>query len=209
MKKLVCLDTETTGFSSEFDRIVEIGCVDISNGWNNRKSYQQYINPKRSVPKSAFEVHGLDDAFLSQFQSFDCYIDDFLMFIKDAVLIIHNATFDLRFLNAELERYGKPKIENEVIDTLLLAKKNLPGKKASLSALQSHFNINMAREKHGALIDSEILAQVYFAMLVEQTDLVMQDSLPTYGVKPSQLEISVSIDEIELNEEVMCAINKN
>lgn len=167
-RRLICLDTETTGFSREHDRIIEIGCVDITNGWEDRKTFQRYINPKRSVPESAVKIHGLTEIFLKQYEAFDVHIQDFFDFIGDSVLIIHNAIFDISFLNAELERHNAKKIENEVIDTLNLAKVRFPGKKINLNALQSYFNINMEREYHGALLDSEILAQVYLQMQTTQ-----------------------------------------
>lgn len=196
-KRLICLDTETTGFSNEHDRIIEIGCVDITNGWEKRTSFQRYINPNRSVPSAATQVHGLTSDFLKDFDPFHVHIDDFVNYIGDATLIIHNAIFDISFLNAELNRYGKNKLENNVIDTLKLAKEKFPGKKVNLDALKNHFNIDMQREYHGALLDAEILAQVYLAMQTTQTALeIKTTSLATENIKPSDIKIAISsIDE--------------
>ena len=140
-KKLICLDTETTGFSNEFDRIIEIGCVDITYGIEKSIHFQRYINPRRSVPQTSFQIHGLNEEFLKNFPPFEKHIDDFLAFIKDATLIIHNANFDIKFLNAELKRYGYNNLTNEVIDTLQLAKKQFPGKKVNLNALKEYYAI--------------------------------------------------------------------
>lgn len=209
MKKLICLDTETTGFSAEYDRIIEIGCVDITNGWSERKSFQQYINPKRKVPESAIAVHGIKNEFLEPFLTFDNYADSFLDFIKDATLIIHNANFDIRFLNAELARHNRAKLENEVIDTLVLAKKMFPGKKASLSALQLYFNIQIAREKHGALLDSEILAQIYIAMQTEQTELTHKDeSVVVEKIKLKKILFKIDDAELKMHETLLGTLNE-
>jgi DNA polymerase-3 subunit epsilon len=178
-RRLICLDTETTGFSREHDRIIEIGCVDITNGWEERKLFQRYINPQRSVPESAIKIHGLTETFLQQYQPFDAHIQDFFDFIGDSILIIHNAIFDINFLNAEMSRYNEKNIENEVIDTLKLAKVRFPGKKINLNALKSYFNINIERQYHGALLDSEILAQVYLQMQTTQISFDMNGSEPT------------------------------
>lgn len=192
-KRLICLDTETTGFSNEHDRIIEIGCVDITNGWEKRTSFQRYINPNRSVPSAATQVHGLTLDFLKDFDPFHAHIDDFINYIGDATLIIHNAIFDISFLNAELNRHGKNNLENNVIDTLKLAKEKFPGKKVNLDALKNHFNIDMQREYHGALLDAEILAQVYLAMQTTQTALEIKTiSQATANIKPSNIKITLS-----------------
>jgi len=179
MKRLICLDTETTGFSNEFDRIVEIGCVDITNGWEKRTSFQRYINPNRSIPAAVTAIHGLDEIFLKQFTTFENHIDDFLNYIDDSTLIIHNANFDIGFLNAELKRHNRDPLNNNVIDTLKLAKEQFPGKKVNLDALKGYFEINMQREYHGALLDAEILSQIYIAMNTKQTTLTMQQAQAT------------------------------
>lgn len=185
-KRLICLDTETTGFSNEYDRIIEIGCVDITNGWDSRTSFQRYINPQRSVPSSAMQIHGLSEELLSAFEPFHAHIDNFLSYIENATLIIHNANFDISFLNAELKRHDRPALENEVIDTLKLAKAQFPGKRVNLNALKEYFNINIQREYHGALLDSEILAQIYLAMQTKQVALEMKTTQTLDTVEPSK-----------------------
>ena len=208
MKKLVCLDTETTGFSPDHDRIVEIGCVEITNGWANRASFQKYINPNRSMPENAFRIHGLSLDFLSQFEKFDKYADDFLNFIEGATLIIHNASFDMKFLNAELIRSGRKALENEVIDTLTIAKKEFPKRKVNLDALSSYFNINKSRDKHGALLDSEILAQIYIAMQLKQTVLSVKQEAKTYSGTAFDKTISVSQNEQSTHESIIKSLKE-
>ena len=167
MREIV-LDTETTGFEpTEGDRIVEIGAVELNGHMPTGRVYHQYINPKRSMPQGAFEVHGLGDEFLSDKPVFEAIAQDFLDFIGDATLVIHNAAFDMKFLNAELGWCNKPLLPmSQSLDTLAIARKNFPGSPASLDALCRRFGIdNSAREKHGALLDSEILAEVYLELI--------------------------------------------
>ncbi len=167
MREIV-LDTETTGFDPEAgDRIVEIGAVELHNHLPTGNTYHQYINPERAMPKEAFEVHGLSDEFLADKPVFREIADDFLNFIADARLVIHNAAFDMKFLNAELERAGRPTIPWErAVDTLAIARQRFPGSPASLDALCRRFGIdNSARTLHGALLDSEILAEVYLELI--------------------------------------------
>ncbi|MDJ0857488.1 MAG: DNA polymerase III subunit epsilon [Dinoroseobacter sp.] len=167
MREIV-LDTETTGFDPEGgDRIVEIGAVELHNHVPTGKVYHQYINPQRSMPQSAFEVHGLGDEFLADKPLFTEIAQAFLEFVGDAHLVIHNAAFDMKFLNAELSWVKRPQIPWErAIDTLAIARKKFPGSPASLDALCRRFNVdNSAREKHGALLDSEILAEVYLELI--------------------------------------------
>lgn len=164
----VVLDTETTGFEpSEGHRIVEIGAVELINQLPTGRTYHQYINPERSMPKEAFEVHGLGDDFLRDKPLFKAIGTAFLDFIGDAQLVIHNAAFDMKFLNFELQRANLPGIPNDrATDTLLIARKKFPGSPASLDALCRRFGVdNSAREKHGALLDSEILAEVYLELI--------------------------------------------
>ena len=176
MREIV-LDTETTGFEpSEGHRIVEIGAVELFNHLPTGRTYHQYINPQRMMPKEAFEVHGLGDDFLRDKPVFKAVAQDFLDFVGDARLVIHNAAFDIRFLNAELEWVGLPQIAfGRAIDTLLMARQRFPGAPASLDALCRRFGVdNSAREKHGALLDSEILAEVYLELIGgRQPDLVL------------------------------------
>ncbi len=178
MREIV-LDTETTGFEpAEGHRIVEIGAVELLNHMPTGNVYHQYINPQRSMPKEAFEVHGLGDEFLSDKPLFAAIAQAFLDFIGDARLVIHNAAFDMKFLNAELGWAGHPRLgDDRALDTLLIARKKFPGSPASLDALCRRFGIdNSAREKHGALLDSEILAEVYLELIGgRQPDLVLAE----------------------------------
>ena len=167
MREIV-LDTETTGFDPETgDRIVEIGGVELYNHVATGRTYHQYINPERSMPAEAFEVHGLGDDFLSDKPKFAQIGQDFVDFVGDARLVIHNAAFDMKFLNAELRWMGLPALPMErAIDTLGMARKKFPGSPATLDALCRRFNIdNSARTLHGALLDSEILAEVYLELI--------------------------------------------
>ena len=165
--KEVVLDTETTGFSvSEGHRIVEIGCIELDNLIPTKNKFHCYLNPERKVSDKAFEVHGYSDEFLSEQRKFNEIADEFLKFIKDKKIIIHNAEFDLGHLNNELKLIGKKKIENEVIDTLLLARDKYPGSAASLDALCRRYRIdNSRRTKHTALIDCDLLAKVYINLI--------------------------------------------
>lgn len=176
MREIV-LDTETTGFEpSEGHRIVEIGAVELFNHMPTGKTYHQYINPERMMPKEAFEVHGLGDDFLRDKPVFRQIGRAFLDFIGDAKLVIHNAAFDVKFLNFELKQIGLPVLEwGRAIDTLAIARQKFPGSPASLDALCRRFGVdNSAREKHGALLDSEILAEVYLELIGgRQPDLVL------------------------------------
>ncbi|MCX7558242.1 DNA polymerase III subunit epsilon [Sulfitobacter sp. F26204] len=167
MREIV-LDTETTGFDPESgDRIVEIGAVELIGHVATGKTYHQYINPERSMPQEAFEVHGLGDDFLRDKPRFAQIGRAFLDFIGDSKLIIHNAAFDIKFLNAELKWMQLPQIPwEQAIDTLAIARKKFPGSPASLDALCRRFNIdNSSRTLHGALLDSEILAEVYLELI--------------------------------------------
>ncbi|PYC47585.1 DNA polymerase III subunit epsilon [Litorivita pollutaquae] len=167
MREIV-LDTETTGFEPESgDRIVEIGCVELYNHMPTGQTYHQYINPERSMPQGAFEVHGLGDEFLRDKPVFAKIGQDFLDFVGDAKLVIHNASFDMKFLNAELKWMGLPLLPmSQSLDTLAIARKKFPGSPASLDALCRRFGIdNSNRTLHGALLDSEILAEVYLELI--------------------------------------------
>ncbi|QYX56988.1 DNA polymerase III subunit epsilon [Roseovarius sp. SCSIO 43702] len=167
MREIV-LDTETTGFDPyQGDRIVEIGAVELFNHMPTGNTYHQYINPERAMPQDAFEVHGLGDDFLRDKPVFKAIAQSFIEFVGDAKLVIHNASFDMKFLNAELGWVGLPALPmDQAIDTLDLARRKFPGSPASLDALCRRFAIdNSARTLHGALLDSEILAEVYLQLI--------------------------------------------
>ncbi len=176
MREIV-LDTETTGFEpSEGDRIVEIGAVELYNHVATGKTYHQYINPMRAMPQEAFEVHGLGDDFLRDKPVFADIAQEFVDFVGDARLVIHNAAFDMKFLNAELGWVNRPLLPmDQALDTLAIARKKFPGSPASLDALCRRFGIdNSSRTLHGALLDSEILAEVYLELIGgRQPDLVL------------------------------------
>ena len=167
MKEIV-LDTETTGLSvRDGHRIVEIGCIELDNLIPTKNIFHFYLNPERKVSEKAFEVHGYSDDFLSTKPKFVEIVDDFLDFIEDKKIIIHNAEFDIGHLNNELSLVGKPRINNlNVIDTLELARNKFPGSGISLDALCKRFRIdNSKREKHTALIDCDLLAKVYINLI--------------------------------------------
>ncbi|TMV10750.1 DNA polymerase III subunit epsilon [Arenibacterium halophilum] len=167
MREIV-LDTETTGFDPEQgDRIVEIGGVELLNHVATGRTYHQYINPERDMPQEAFEVHGLSIDFLKDKPVFAKIGQEFLDFVGDAKLVIHNAAFDMKFLNAELKWMGLPQLPwEQALDTLAIARKRFPGSPASLDALCRRFGIdNSSRTLHGALLDSEILADVYLELI--------------------------------------------
>jgi DNA polymerase-3 subunit epsilon len=167
MREIV-LDTETTGLEpSEGHKLIEIGCVEVVNQIPTGKTYHQYINPERDVPAEAVAVHGLTEEMLKKEPVFSQIYADFLDFIGDAQLVIHNAEFDMKFINFELEEVGhKPLSMKRVTDTLKIAREKFPGSPASLDALCRRFDIdNSDRELHGALLDSELLAEVYLELM--------------------------------------------
>ena len=174
MREIV-FDTETTGLSPQSgDRVVEIGCVELINHLPSGQTFHCYINPQRDMPEEAFKVHGLSAAFLSDKPLFADIAASFIEFIGDATMIAHNASFDMMFLNHELSQLGHPPIAAErIIDTLVMARKRHPFGPNSLDALCQRYGIdNSRRTKHGALLDSEILAEVYLELLGgRQTDL--------------------------------------
>ncbi len=163
MREIV-MDTETTGLDpAQGHRIVEIGAIELLHRVPSGRHFHQYVNPERDMPEDAFRVHGLGTAFLRDFPVFAAVVDAFLAFIEDSPLVIHNASFDLRFLNAELARVDRPLLPVErAVDTLPIAQRKFPGSPASLDALCRRFNVDgSARKLHGALLDSELLAEVY------------------------------------------------
>ena len=192
MREIV-LDTETTGLDPiQGDRIVEIGAVELFNHMPTGETYHQYINPQRLMPQEAFAVHGLGDDFLRDKPTFAKIAADFLAFIGGSRLVIHNAAFDMKFLNAELRWVDRPQIpSDQALDTLAIARKRFPGSPVSLDALCRRFNINnTARALHGALLDSEILAEVYLELIGgRQPDLTLAER-----AEASQQSVSKSQD---------------
>ena len=166
MKEIV-LDTETTGISvKEGHKIVEIGCIELENLIPTKNKFHCYLNPERKVSEKALEIHGYTDNFLSNKKKFSEVVDEFLSFIKGKRLIIHNAEFDLSHLNHELKLVEKNKIENEVVDTLVLARAKFPGSAVSLDSLCKRYRIdNSKRAQHSALIDCDLLAKVYINLI--------------------------------------------
>ena len=166
MKEII-LDTETTGLNvKDGHRIVEIGCIELDNLIPTKKTFHCYLNPERKVSEKAFEVHGYSDDFLSKQKKFSQVVDDFLGFIEGKKLVIHNAEFDMGHLNNEMEILGKKKINNEIVDTLVLARNKFPGSPINLDSLCRRYGIdNSRRTKHTALIDCDLLAKVYINLL--------------------------------------------
>lgn len=167
MTREIILDTETTGMDPySGHRIVEIGCIELHGTIPTGKHYHSYLNPERAMPEEAFRVHGLSEEFLRDKPLFSEIVEEFLQFIGEAPLIIHNAAFDMRFLNAELERLGFTALPvTRAIDTVQIARRKFPGSPANLDALCRRFCIDLsARTKHGALLDAELLAEVYLEL---------------------------------------------
>lgn len=179
MREIV-LDTETTGLDPlGGDRVVEIGAVELNNHVPTGRTYHQYINPQRDMPEEAFRIHGLSNEFLSDKPVFKAVATEFLDFVGTDKLVIHNAPFDMKFLNAELEGAGMARLApDQAIDTAEMARRKFPGSPASLDALCRKFGIdNSARTLHGALLDSEILAEVYLELIGgRQPDFVLDAS---------------------------------
>ena len=207
----VILDTESTGLDyKQGDRIIEIGCIELINKVKTNNYYHTYVNPERGVSKGAYNVHGISGDFLKDKPLFSDIAKDFYAFIKDATLVIHNAKFDIGFINNEFYLFGMPKISmSGVIDTLLVARKKFPGSPASLDALCKRFNISLdKRDKHGALIDSELLAMVYVELIGnEQTKFQFQ----TENNKNSHINLqkeNFPIREFQLSEDEKNSHNK-
>jgi DNA polymerase-3 subunit epsilon len=179
--KEVVLDTETTGISvKEGHRIVEIGCIELDNLIPTKNRFHCYLNPERKVSEKALEVHGYTDEFLSKQKKFGDVGEQFLTFIKDKRLIIHNAEFDLGHLNNELSIFGKNKISNEIVDTLILARDKFPGSPVSLDALCKRYRIdNSIRTQHTALIDCDLLAKVYINLIDQKEPTLNFQNLDT------------------------------
>lgn len=197
---LVVLDTETTGLEvSEGHRVIELGCVLLSNRKHTETRFHHYINPGRAIDAEAREVHGISEAFLEDKPAFSEIMDEFVAFVEGTELIIHNAPFDLGFLNRELELAGNPlRLEEvcEVTDSLALARQMHPGQRNSLDALCRRYQVdNSGRELHGALLDAEILADVYLAMTGGQTALALEGvTQQTQGADTGNLRFTGDID---------------
>jgi len=190
----VILDTETTGLDPmQGHRIVEIGCLEIVNFLPTGKVYQTYINPERDVPLEASRISGITTDFLKPYPFFHEIVDDFLSFIADSQLVIHNASFDMKFINHELTRVNKTTIPmTRTIDTLTMARKKYPGSPASLDALCRRYNIDLSgRTKHGALLDSELLAQVYLELMGGRQ---ISMGLETQATKAAEIKKAIVID---------------
>jgi DNA polymerase-3 subunit epsilon len=183
----IVLDTETTGLEvSQGHRIIEIGCVELVNRKLTGNHYHQYINPQREIDQGAIEVHGITNEFLDDKPLFEQVAADFIEFIEGAELIIHNAPFDVGFLNAELQRLSRASASVEricaIVDTLVMARGKHPGQRNSLDALCQRYDVdNSQRDLHGALLDAEILADVYLAMTGGQTNLQLSDATANGG----------------------------
>ena len=181
----VVLDTETTGLSAtEKHRIVEIGCIELNNQISTNKIFHSYVNPQRLVSKDAYKIHGYSDEFLSDKKTFSEISEDFLNFIKNKKIIIHNAPFDLSFLNYELRLINKKPINKEnVIDTLEIARAKYPGSQNSLDALCKRFNVdNSKREKHNALTDCHLLKEVYVNLVDQKEPKLNLESVETIDI---------------------------
>ena len=194
MREIV-FDTETTGLDPfQGDRVVEIGCVELINHVPTGRTYHQYLNPERSMSEEVVAVHGLTEQFLSDKPKFSEIVDEFLAFIgSDSMLVAHNASFDMKFLNAELSWVGYPPLSyDRVIDTLILARKKFPGSRVNLNELCKRFHIdNSARTVHGALLDSELLADVYLELLGgREPGLVLDKKIPVQTIENKSVQIA-------------------
>lgn len=222
MSREIVLDTETTGFShKDGDRIVEVGCVELMNHIPTGQTYHTYVNPQRDMPEGAFRVHGLSEEFLSDKPLYGDVSAGFIDFIQDSTLIIHNAPFDMGFLNAEQKKIGGATLSNPVIDTVSLARKKHPGARVGLDALCKHYGINNShRTLHGALLDSEILAEVYLELLggrqsvmqlgldQSQADLTQIAENVRAQKRPIPLEVFQSEQDIKAHSQLLETLGK-
>jgi DNA polymerase-3 subunit epsilon len=220
MREIV-LDTETTGLDPlRGDRLVEIGCVEMFNHMPTGQTYHVYINPERAMPQEAFAVHGLSSEFLADKPLFATVAEDFLAFIGDAPLIIHNASFDIGFINMELEKVKRGAIPRErLVDTLMLARRKHPGVSNRLDDLCSRYAIdNSRRTKHGALLDAELLAEVYIDLIgARQSSLILAETKSTSirvieverRVREVPLSPRVSPQEIEAHRAFVATLGDN
>ena len=208
----VVLDTETTGLSvKEGHRIVEIGCIELENLIPTKNKFHCYLNQERKVSEKALEVHGYNDEFLSKQKKFNEIGNEFLEFIKDKKLIIHNAEFDLAHINHELKLFGKDKLNNEIVDTLILARDKFPGSPVSLDALCKRYRVdNSKRTQHTALIDCDLLAKVYINLIDQkepkldfQNTSLEQESINTANVGYYKEVVKPSLEEIKNHKEYL------
>ncbi len=211
MREIV-LDTETTGISvKEGHRIVEIGCIELENLIPTKRKFHCYLNPERKVSEKAFEVHGYSDEFLSKQKKFSEILEEFLNFIKDTRLIIHNAEFDLAHLNNELSLHGKKFLNNDVVDTLILARDKYPGSSVSLDSLCKRFRIdNSKRVQHTALIDCDLLSKVYINLIDQkeptldfQNDINVNKISKNLDVSYFKKIITPTVEEVKKHQEYL------
>lgn len=204
----IILDTETTGFGVEDHRIIEIGCVELVGKLPTGRTFHHYLNPERAIDPGSIKVHGITDDKVKDCPPFRSVAQEFLDFMGDSPLVAHNAEFDVGFINAELARAGFPTLACEVIDTLAIAKQKLPGQRHNLDALCRHYNVdNSARTMHGALLDAQLLADVYVELtgglqatmdlVAAAADVVEQVAMP---LAASGVVIAVSEDEAAAHE---------
>jgi DNA polymerase-3 subunit epsilon len=212
MREIV-FDTETTGFEpSDGHRIVEIGCVELVDHFPTGNTFQAYLNPEREVPMDSQRVHGLSNDFLADKPFFAAVAEEFLAFIGDAPLVIHNASFDIKFINAELARTGHPAIPlSRAIDTIEIAKRKIPGARYSLDELCKRFSVDLsARSKHGALLDADLTAQIYLELIggrqrglalapIEIAAASAEPESPRAHQRPQPLAPRISADEMALH----------
>jgi DNA polymerase-3 subunit epsilon len=222
MREIV-LDTETTGLDPfQGHRLIEIGCIELVNGIPSGKAFHRHLNPERSVPAEAFAIHGLADDFLKDKPFFADIADELLAFMGDAPLVAHNALFDLGFLNAELERAGKPPITAaRLVDTLLLARRKYPAGPNRLDDLCARYGIdNSRRTKHGALLDAEILSEVYVELTgARQAQLILMESGNGAGIaqagagvtrmRPIELAARLTADERDAHAAFVATLGEN
>jgi DNA polymerase-3 subunit epsilon len=220
VKREIILDTETTGLDpASGHRLIEIGCLELVDGMKTGQVFHRYINPERDVPPDAERIHGISTDFLRDKPLFAEIVDEFLEFISDARLVIHNAAFDMKFVNAELTRHGFSALPMErAFDTLALTRKKFPGSPASLDALCKRFEIDLsARTKHGALLDAELLAEVYVELMGgKQVKLALDNSLSgmmqektttrTSGVSYPVRNFPVSAEEQAAHEDMLAKL---
>ncbi len=190
----ICLDTETTGLDPrDGHRIIEIACFELVNKVKTGKFFHSYVNPRRDVPEEAFRVHGIATEFLKDKPLFNHVVDKFLDFIKDDQLVIHNASFDLKFINYELSLVGKKNLSNKIVDSLLIARNKFPGAPNSLDALCKRFAMDLSkRSKHGAFIDTDLLCDVYIELMGGAQGGFNFDNKNTLGKKDQKISDNYS-----------------